>query len=137
MKIKKKNGTLLLVILAISICYALTYIPHKIVTIMPAEVATIKIFDGNTGKSLIINDRKNIEHIIGNLNTIKFRKGRLSSRYKGYSFNTTIYKINGEVYKQFIINSVGSIRKDPFFYIDSKNSIDYDYIRKLISYNNN
>ena len=137
MKIKKRNGILLLVMLAITICYALTYIPHKIVTITPAEVSTIKIFDGNTGKSIIITDRKDIEHIIGNLNTIKFRKGRLSSRYKGYSFNTIIYKINGEAYKQFIINSVGVIRKDPFFYVDSTKSIDYDYIRKLIPYNIN
>ncbi|MGH4138362.1 hypothetical protein [Clostridium sp.] len=33
-------------------------------------------------------DRENIEHIIGNLNTVKFKKGRFSSGYKGYSFDT-------------------------------------------------
>ncbi|MGV8983790.1 hypothetical protein [Clostridium sp.] len=136
MKIKKKNG-ILLVMLAIAICYALTYIPHKIVTISPSEVSKIKIFDGNTGKSIIITERENIDHIIGNLNTIKFIKGQLSLGYKGYSFNTIIFKTNGEVYKQFIINSEGSIRKDPFFYMDSTKSIDYNYIRKLIPYNIN
>lgn len=50
----------------------------------------------------------------------------------GYSLRTTIYKIDGSVYKEFIINSSYTIRKDPFFYRDSSGSVDYDYIKRLI-----
>lgn len=134
MKLKKKKMGLLLaaVIIVIATSYALTYIPHKIVNIAPSKVSTIKIFDGGTGKSIVITDRKNIEHIIGNLNNIKFKKGKSSLGYKGYSFNTTIYKNSGAVYKQFIINSKDTIRKDPFFYSNSTKSIDFDYISSLI-----
>ena len=124
------------IIIAIVICYGLTYIPRKIVTIEPSKVSTINIFDGITGKSIIVTDRENIDHIIRNLNSITFRKDKLSLGYMGYSFNTTIYKSNGTIYKKFIINSTGTIRKDPFFYRDITKSIDYNYIRNLINNQN-
>lgn len=133
---KKKWRVILLVIIAIAILYGLTYIPHKIVTIAPSKVSSIKIFDGNTGKSIIITDRGNIEHIISNLNSITFKKDKFSLGHMGYSFKTTIYRDNGAVYKKFIINSTEVIRKDPFFYRDSTKSIDYDYIRSLIDNQN-
>lgn len=39
---------------------------------------------------------------------------------------------DAKVYRNFIINSNSTIRKDPFFYKDNLSSIDYDYIRDLI-----
>ena len=131
----RKGRVILLIIttiIIIAIWGGLTYIPRKIVTIAPSKVSSIKIFDGNTGKSIIITDKENIEHIIGNLNGITFKKDKVSLGKMGYSFKTTIYKNSGAVYKEFMINSTDTIRKDPFFYKDSTKSIDYDYIRNLI-----
>lgn len=136
MRKKKWQALLAAIIIGIAICYSLTYIPHKIVKIEPSKVSTIKIFDGGTGKSIVITERKEIDHIIDNLNDIIFKKDKCSLGYMGYSFNTTIYKNNGTVYKKFIINSADAIRKDLFFYKDNTKSIDYDYIRNLVKSQN-
>lgn len=53
----------------------------------------------------------------------------------GYSYRTSVYKVNGDVYKKFIINSSDTIRRDPFFYRDSSESIDYKFIRELFDKN--
>ena len=105
--------------------------PCSITNIAPSEVSKIEIFDGNTGKSITITDASDIEHIITNLNKVSLKKEKISLGYMGYSFRTTVYKDNSEVYKEFIINSSNTIRKDPFFYRDSSGSIDYKYIQKL------
>jgi hypothetical protein len=107
------------------------YTPCSITNIAPSEVSKIKVFDGNTGKSITITDASDIEHIITNLNKVSLKKEKISLGYMGYSFRTTVYKDNSEVYKEFIINSSNTIRKDPFFYRDSSGSIDYKYIQKL------
>ncbi|MTI79532.1 MAG: hypothetical protein FH758_01420 [Firmicutes bacterium] len=104
----------------------------SIIKIPPSEVSKIEIFDGNTGKEAIITDVTDIEHIIENLNAVSIKKEKISLGYMGYSFRTTIYKTDGTVYKKFIINSSNIIRKDPFFYQVRSESIDYNYIQKLI-----
>ena len=92
---KKKWRVILLAVIAILIIYyGLTNIPREIVAIAPSEVSSIYIFDGNTGKSITITQRNDIEHIIENLNSITFRKDKWSLGYMGYSFRTTIYKID-------------------------------------------
>ncbi len=103
----------------------------SITDIAPSEVSKIEIFDGNTGESITIVNSTDIEHIINNLNVILLKKEKVSLGYMGYSFRTTVYKSNGDVYKKFSINSSDTIRKDPFFYFDSTGSIDYKYIQKL------
>lgn len=107
-------------------------VPCSIISIEPAEVSKIEVFDGNTGKSVTITDVNDIEHIIENLSAVTLRKDKISLGYMGYSFRTTIYKVGGDVYKKFIINSKDTIRKDPFFYRDSSESIDYKYIREIV-----
>lgn len=107
-------------------------VPTSIINISPSKVSKIEIFDGNTGKTITIIDTKDIDHIIKNLNTVSVKKESISFGVMGYSFRTKIYKTNGSLYKEFIINSSDTIRKDPFFYRDSSGSIDYDYVRNLI-----
>lgn len=119
-------------ILVITVCFELTYIPRKIINIDPSKVSYITIHDGNTGKFIKIIKRDNINHIINNLSKILFKKDKCSLGYVGCSFNTTIYEDNGKVYKEFYINSNDTVRKDPYFYRDDKRSIDYDYIESLI-----
>lgn len=124
--------SLLVIILLVLLFYGLTYLPHKIVNIAPSEVSSIHIFDGNTGKSISITNKNNIKHIIKNLNSIIFSKGQLAVWYMGYSFKVTIYKNDESVYKEFIINSKDTIRNGLFFLKDKSNSIDYDYIKRLL-----
>ncbi len=131
MKNRKLIGICLIVV---SIIGGLIWwnIATSITNIPPTEVSKIEIFDGNTGKSVVITDATNIEHIIENLNAVSIKKEKVSLGYMGYSFRTTIYKTDGTVYKKFIINSSNTIRKDPFFYRVSSESIDYNYIQELI-----
>lgn len=108
-------------------------VPTSIINISPSKVSKIEIFDGSTGKAITITDTNDIDHIIKNLNNVSVKKDSISFGAMGYSFRTTIHKTNGYVYKEFIINSSNTIRKDPFFYRDSSESIDYDYIQNLIN----
>lgn len=106
--------------------------PSTLINIKPSDVSKIEIFDGNTGTAITITEISDVEHIINNLNTVTLTKEKISLGYMGYSFNTTIYRANGKVYRKFIINSNNTIRKDPFFFKDNLSSIDYDYIRDLL-----
>lgn len=107
-------------------------LPTHITNISPSEVSKIDIRDGSNGKTTSIESRPEIEHIIDNLNNVSLKKDRLSIGYVGWSFNLKIYKGNGKLYKEFVINSDEYVRKDPFFYKDSSKSIDYEYIKKLV-----
>jgi hypothetical protein len=109
--------------------------PCSITNIAPSEGSKISIFDGNTGNSMTVTNATDIEHIIQNLNTVNLKKEKISMGYTGYSYRTTVYKVNGDVYKEFIINSSDTIRRDPFFYRDSSESIDYKFIQELFDKN--
>lgn len=109
--------------------------PLDLIQLNPEDVLEISIFDGNTGTSLHLTKNEDITYIINNLNSIKLRRGKISTGYTGYSFKTTIYLNNGEEaggWNNFIINSKDTIRKDPFFYKVVEGSIDYQYINTLI-----
>lgn len=106
-------------------------LPVTIINIAPAEVSMIEIFNGNTGNSIIITDTDDIEYIIANLNEITLDRGKISLGYAGYLYNVTVYESNGNKYKEFIINSKDTIRKDPLFYKVSSGSIDSEYIQNL------
>ncbi|MGD9678524.1 MAG: hypothetical protein AB7V16_09285 [Vulcanibacillus sp.] len=135
MRNKKKLITMLSISIIIISGLIWWNIPSSIISIQPSEVSKIGVFDGNTGKTTTIINMIDIEHIIKNLNSVSLKKEKISFGYMGYSFKITIYKLNGDIYKKFIINSSNTIRKDPFFYRDSSESIDYDYIQKLIQNN--
>lgn len=113
--------------------------PLDLIQLNPEDVLEISIFDGNTGTSLHLTKNEDITYIINNLNSIKLRRGKISTGYTGYSFKTTIYLNNGEEaddWNNFIINSKDTIRKDPFFYKVVEGSIDYQYINTLVQKQN-
>ena len=116
----------------IIILYLLTYIPHKIITIEATDVAKIEIFDGALGKKINIEGKNEIQHIIENLNSISFYKGKCSIGYMGYRFLITIYDNDGGKYKKFIVNSEDTIRYNGFFYKDKESGIDYNYLNELV-----
>lgn len=137
----KQKWIIILSVVAITIIGVLIWFknPIDMMAANPEEIMEIAIFDGNTGGSLHITDKEDISYIIENLNTIKLKRGKLSSGYTGYSFKTTIYGNNGEEiggWNNFIINSGDTIRKDPFFYEVVEGSIDYQYIKTLVEEQN-
>ncbi|MCD8510182.1 MAG: hypothetical protein LRY73_10140 [Bacillus sp. (in: Bacteria)] len=112
--------------------FSLTYIPHSVVSMEPANVSKITIFDGSTGYDLEITDEAVIHQIITNLNDIIFQKGKSSFFRMGYSFRTTIYDQSGKARQELIINSEDTIRYKGFFYTAKDNEIDYQFIRDLV-----
>jgi hypothetical protein len=130
----KKRKTVLLVLAAcvlFGLLYATTYIPRKLITIDPASISKIEIFDGTRGESRTITAAEDLDHIIANLNRITFQKGKCSFGYTGYRFRLTIYNQKGKEHQSLIINSSDLIRYRGFFYTDKENSIDIDYITNM------
>lgn len=142
MNVIKKNPLIFLLIIIVVLISGVVWYnsPLKLLKLNPDDVSEISIFDGNTGTSLNITEKIDIDYIIKNLNTIKLKKGKVSVGYLGYSFKMTIYLTNGKEangLNNFIINSKDTIRKDPFFYNVVEGSIDYQYIEKLIQERSN
>ncbi|WP_028609885.1 hypothetical protein [Paenibacillus harenae] len=129
---KKRKWIIIAVPLVLLLMFALTYIPHKVVSIDPSIVSNITVFDGNTGYEMEITDVNDITKIINNLSEVSFQKGKPSFGYMGYSLRITIFDNKGKTIKELIINSNDTIRYKGFFYTSVDNSIDYDYIEHLV-----
>lgn len=129
---KKRKWMIIAIPFVLLLLFALTYIPHKVVSIDAAKVSEITVFDGNTGNEIKITNITDIDHIINNLNAITFQKGKTSFGYMGYSFKTKIYDEKRKSIKELIINSNDTIRYKGFFYTTENNSIDYEYIKQLV-----
>lgn len=133
----KRKLTILLTIAVIILAGAGVWynIPIDLMNLEHDEVMEIVVFNGNTGNATHITDKKQIEHIIENLNDIELKRSKPSVGYFGYSFKMTIYLSDGneaDGWNNFIINSDDTIRKDPFFYKVVSEKIDYDYIADIV-----
>lgn len=110
-------------------------VPIDLMNLEYNEVVEIVVFNGNSGNVTHITDKEQIQHIVENLNTIEIRRSKLSVGYSGHSFKVTIcLSDENEIgnWKNFIINSDDTIRKDPFFYSVTKGKIDYSYIENIV-----
>lgn len=133
----KRKLTVLLTIAVIILAGAVIWynIPIDLMNLEHDEVMEIVVFNGNTGNATHIKDKKQIEHIINNLNDIELKRSKPSVGYLGYSFKITVYLSDGNEagdWNNFIINSDDTIRKDPFFYKVVSEKIDYDYIADIV-----
>ncbi len=126
------KGTVLAIAVITSLTFSLSFFPHKVISIESENVSKITIFDGNTGEEMEITDKKAMNPIIHNLNSITFQKGKPSFGYMGYSFRTTIYSESGKVLESLIINSSDTIRFNGFFYRAVEGVIDYEYIEEIV-----
>lgn len=97
---------------------------------IPIDIEHIEVFDGTTGKQFTITDRDEIEHILHNIQSQTFSRGKISSGYNGFSFSMSFYAYDTVLIDSFIINSDTTIRKDPFFY-HCGGSLCYDYLAEL------
>lgn len=133
----KRKLTVLLTIAVIILAGAVIQynIPIDLMNLEHDEVMEIVVFNGNTGNATHIKDKKQIEHIINNLNDIELKRSKPSVGYLGYSFKMTVYLSDGNEagdWNNFIINSDDTIRKDPFLYKVVSEKIDYDYIADIV-----
>ncbi|MCD8500406.1 MAG: hypothetical protein LRY71_00355 [Bacillaceae bacterium] len=129
----KKNKFLILAVpVLLFIAFGITFLPHRIVNMDPADVAKITVFNGGTGKETVITNREDIDYIINNLNDVTFRKGNLSLMSMGFSFRTTIYDQKGRPMQKLTIESQDTIDYKWFFYQAVDQKIDYKYIENLV-----
>ena len=105
----KKKAPLLSVVLILLVGIAVWYhAPIDLMDLDADEVMEIVVFNGNSGNATHIEDKGQIQHIIGNLNDVCIKRSRLSAGYTGYSFKVTIYLSDGneaDGWNDFIINS--------------------------------
>ena len=97
------------------------------------EVASIEVFDGNTGAAFSIVSRQEIEFIVSNIQQAEMQREKVSLGYMGTRFRLTFCDSAGRPLESFIVNSVNTIRKDPFFYRDPAGGLCAEYLASLES----
>ncbi|WKA57055.1 hypothetical protein QWY16_11105 [Planococcus shenhongbingii] len=115
------------------LAFAWTYIPQKVVSIEPANVSKIAVFDENSMKLMEITKKKDINHLVDNLNKVTLQKGTPSIGYIKFSYRTVFFDDEGKEIKDLTINSRDTIKYKGFFYRSEDHLIDYDYIEELVS----
>lgn len=99
-------------------------------TVTASEVVSISVFDGNTGNGFVIDDSDEIKQIVENIQTIEAKRDNISIGYIGYGFSMKFMSENGKIIDSFIVNSVNTIRDDPFFY-RCYGDLCFDYLKEL------
>ncbi len=98
----------------------------------PADIATITIFDGNTGSESEITKQKDITYMVENIQSVPVRRTGISILEMGYRFRMTFTDEKGELVEVLTINSEDTIRKDPFFLTTEEGGLCFDYIWDLM-----
>ena len=94
------------------------------------RVTKITVFDGTSGRELVVTDRDEIDKIVAYVNDMKLQRGKVSLTYSGYHYRITFEPKKGS-WDTFILNSADSVRKDPFFYSVEAETGLYAYLTEL------
>ena len=95
------------------------------------RVSSISVFDGSTGKKMVIEDREEINKIVDNIQSLKLKRNGLSINYVGFSFSLTFKDKDGNAIDSIAINSKDTIRDSRFFYKCESGEICFDYLLEL------
>lgn len=95
-----------------------------------ADVKSISVFDGSTGKRFDIDDPEEIKYIVENIQGIEMERDKVSVNYSGFSFRMSFCGENEKVLESFVIDRASIIRSDPFFY-SCDGGLCYDYLQEL------
>lgn len=106
--------------------------PVRLTKVDASEVGLIVLLDGNTGNRVEISDTETIDILMEEFRSVKMQRERLSAFSGGYHIWVRICKPDMEIVSDFTINGNDYIKKDPFFYTISKESIDVEYLEQLI-----
>ncbi|MGM9607405.1 MAG: hypothetical protein ACI3XJ_07860 [Oscillospiraceae bacterium] len=132
----KRKQKILLLFIAIGIVIiailAVWYFSPKtfLSGIEAADVKSISVFDGSTGKRFDLDDPDEIQYIVENIQGNKMKRDKISINHSGFSFRMSFYGENETVLDSFMINSANTIRSDPFFY-RCDGGLCYDYLQEL------
>ena len=133
MKTKQKITLLIIVIVIAAAAISLVWYfsPRTFLGgVEPSDIKSIVIFDGNTGKGFYISDADEIRYIVENVQGNKMERDCVSMGYTGWSFHMVFCDETGKPIESFVINSVDTIRKDPFFY-RCDGDLCFDYLKEL------
>ncbi len=97
------------------------------------EVSSISVFDGVTGQRIILENEEDIAYIVNNIQSVKMKRGKISSNYDGFAFNLTFKDKDGNVIDDFIINSKNVIQNDSFFYKCEKGELCFQFLQELVN----
>ena len=125
------GGVLLLIICIVATC--LWYFTPKsfLEDVDANEIASISVLNGGTGRRMTLEDAGEISFIVNNIQTVKMKRGKISSNYDGYSFSLTFKDADGNAIDSFIINSTTVIRDDPFFYESENGELCFEFLQEL------
>lgn len=132
MKGKKRLFSAIIVLLIVTIGFIWWYSPVSLMTnVNPEDISCIEMTGGNTGGIFWITDTNTIVSIVTNIQNTPLKKSRISIMYSGAVFDLSFKDSQGNIVYNLIVNSNSTIRKDPFFYHDSTESICIDLLEKL------
>lgn len=131
----KKKVIKISIICAIILFCVLWMFGEKKFSLKLDEIKKIEIFNGNTGHSIIIQDKDEIEKIVSNLNEVSMRWKETSFLKLGYSLKFSVYNEQGKKMNSFIINGEDYVRKTFFSYKVIKGKLNYEYFYELVEKN--
>ena len=95
------------------------------------EIASISVFNGSTGRRMTLEDTEDIAIIVDNIQSMRLKRGKISSNYDGYAFSLTFRDKEGNIIDSFIVNSKTVIRDDPFFYECENGDLCFTFLQEL------
>jgi len=120
---------LALLVVALSLLGAWYFTPKVFLKGVEAdEVDRIEVFDGGTGKRFFVDRDSDILAIVESIKSIEMKRGKISSNYDGFAFSLKFLDKDGKVIDSFIINSLNTIRDDPFFYHTGEGVLPYEHL---------
>lgn len=129
---KKKVVIPIVIIVILTIAYFWWSAPvHFLSNTNPDDIIRIEIFNGDSGNDFVIEDQGDINSIVSNIQSISMKKNKISLGYMGTQYNLKFIDTEGETVDEFIINHYNTLRKDPFFYIDSTSSLCIDLLNSI------
>ena len=123
-------ATILIVVAGIVIYFL---VPQKILH-TDEQVATITLFDGNSGNGATITDPKEIAYIMAMFNDKKFSATGIAAFRVGYSIRVKYFDEKGNEILHFIENGETKVRYRGLFYELQDGSIDYTYLEKRVKW---
>lgn len=98
----------------------------------PEEIASITLFDGNTGDELEITSQKDITHIVENVQSVPVRREGIAFLNLGYRFIMTFEGADGTEIAKFTINDENTIRGEFLYYTNEDGGLCFDYLWHLM-----
>ena len=130
----KKKATIIIGIIALLVLgVAIWWFSPKIFlnNVNPGDIASIEVFNGNTGKKFTITEQEDISFITGNVQSVSMKKEKITVRM-GYKYNMKFVNESGNEIDKFILMGPTTIKKGVIFYkCDGQLKLVENYLASL------